>query len=400
MYNTCGSGGSGGSLYDQYDINAQGMNQNRVKLQVEDALSYLDQVKTQFADQPNVYTQFLDIMKDFKSQAIDTPGVITRVSRLFHGRSALIMGFNTFLPPGFEVQVVGSKITITEPSGNKQVILNNPEAERVSTEEKSPVEDVPQSSHQPLVEQTDESAQGTPTPAALAPSASTPLINSSSQDINEAISYVNRIKARFASKPIVYKKFLDILHSYQRTVDQQTRTPQREKAVLEAVTALFGEEPDLLEEFRHFLPGVCGMRGSSEGLWDSDTKEHETTTVSSESEEVDTRMEISDSETEQETTPRRKRRSKTRLSTEKPKTRAQALWKREVDVKDAALAATVDDIVYFDEGIKHTYWMGFDRYLEWNRTPTMELRLYQQLNKGFQVISRTRLTTPAVNSLE
>ncbi|PIO58467.1 hypothetical protein TELCIR_20097, partial [Teladorsagia circumcincta] len=67
MYNTCGSGGSGSSLYDQYDINAHGMNQNRVK--VEDALSYLDQVKTQFADQPNVYTQFLDIMKDFKSQA-------------------------------------------------------------------------------------------------------------------------------------------------------------------------------------------------------------------------------------------------------------------------------------------------------------------------------------------
>ncbi|KAK5969770.1 hypothetical protein GCK32_018679, partial [Trichostrongylus colubriformis] len=120
MYNACGSCGSGSSLYDQYDINAHGMNHNRVK--VEDALSYLDQVKTQFADQPNVYTQFLDIMKDFKSQAIDTPGVITRVSRLFHGRSALIIGFNTFLPPGFEVQVVGSKITITEPSGNKQVI--------------------------------------------------------------------------------------------------------------------------------------------------------------------------------------------------------------------------------------------------------------------------------------
>ncbi|VDO43332.1 unnamed protein product, partial [Haemonchus placei] len=122
------------------------------------ALSYLDQVKTQFADQPNVYTQFLDIMKDFKSQAIDTPGVITRVSRLFHGRSALIMGFNTFLPPGFEVQVVGARITITEPSGNTQA-----------------------------------------------------------------------------------------------------RTPQREKAVLSAVTALFGEEPDLLEEFRHFLPGVHGL---------------------------------------------------------------------------------------------------------------------------------------------
>jgi paired amphipathic helix protein Sin3a len=33
----------------------------------QDALSYLDQVKLQFNDQPNVYNRFLDIMKEFKS---------------------------------------------------------------------------------------------------------------------------------------------------------------------------------------------------------------------------------------------------------------------------------------------------------------------------------------------
>lgn len=32
----------------------------------QDALSYLDQVKVQFADRPDVYNKFLDIMKDFK----------------------------------------------------------------------------------------------------------------------------------------------------------------------------------------------------------------------------------------------------------------------------------------------------------------------------------------------
>uniref|UniRef100_A0A1I7WHQ2 HDAC_interact domain-containing protein n=1 Tax=Heterorhabditis bacteriophora TaxID=37862 RepID=A0A1I7WHQ2_HETBA len=101
-----------GSVYDQYDISGQGLNQNKVK------------VKTQFADEPNVYTQFLDIMKDFKSQTIDTPGVITRVSRLFRGRSSLIMGFNTFLPPGFEVKVIGAKITITDPTGGTNVSIS------------------------------------------------------------------------------------------------------------------------------------------------------------------------------------------------------------------------------------------------------------------------------------
>lgn len=39
-----------------------------VFFKVEDALSYLDQVKLQFGNQPQVYNDFLDIMKEFKSQ--------------------------------------------------------------------------------------------------------------------------------------------------------------------------------------------------------------------------------------------------------------------------------------------------------------------------------------------
>lgn len=47
-----------------------------------------------------VYNKFLDIMKAFKSEAIDTPGVIAAVSSLFRGHNSLILGFNTFLPNG------------------------------------------------------------------------------------------------------------------------------------------------------------------------------------------------------------------------------------------------------------------------------------------------------------
>lgn len=43
-------------------------------------------------------------MKDFKSGAIDTPGVIERVSTLFAGNPNLIQGFNTFLPPGYKIE--------------------------------------------------------------------------------------------------------------------------------------------------------------------------------------------------------------------------------------------------------------------------------------------------------
>lgn len=87
----------------------------------QDALSYLDQVKVQFADHPDVYNRFLDIMKDFKSGAIDTPGVIDRVSQLFAGNPGLIQGFNTFLPPGYKIECgTGddpNSIRVTTPMG-------------------------------------------------------------------------------------------------------------------------------------------------------------------------------------------------------------------------------------------------------------------------------------------
>lgn len=75
------------------------------RLKVEDALSYLDLVKFKFGSKPQVYNDFLDIMKEFKSQSIDTPGVIQRVSSLFKGFPDLIVGFNTFLPPGYKIEV-------------------------------------------------------------------------------------------------------------------------------------------------------------------------------------------------------------------------------------------------------------------------------------------------------
>ena len=88
---------------------------------LNDALTYLDQVKVRFQDQPDVYNRFLDIMKDFKSQAIDTPGVIKRVSGLFNGHPQLIQGFNTFLPPGYKIEAGWdndpNSIRVTTPMG-------------------------------------------------------------------------------------------------------------------------------------------------------------------------------------------------------------------------------------------------------------------------------------------
>lgn len=66
-------------------------------------------------------------------------------------------------------------------------------------------------------------------------------------EFNHAISYVNKIKTRFANQPDIYKQFLEILQTYQRE-----QKPIGE--VYEQVTQLFSSSPDLLNDFKQFLP--------------------------------------------------------------------------------------------------------------------------------------------------
>lgn len=66
-------------------------------------------------------------------------------------------------------------------------------------------------------------------------------------EFDHAIMYVTNIKKRFANQPQIYHTFLEILHTYQKE--------QRGiKEVLEQVSSLFADHPDLLREFTFFLP--------------------------------------------------------------------------------------------------------------------------------------------------
>mmetsp|Transcript_25802 Transcript_25802/g.51378 ORF Transcript_25802/g.51378 Transcript_25802/m.51378 type:complete len:834 (-) Transcript_25802:50-2551(-) len=102
------------------------------ELKVEDALLYLDQVKTEFGDRPRIYNEFLEIMKNFKAQEIDTPGVIKRVSNLFRGYNKLILGFNTFLPDGYKIELKDIEGQLNPvfsgPGAQQQSVLPQPSA--------------------------------------------------------------------------------------------------------------------------------------------------------------------------------------------------------------------------------------------------------------------------------
>ena len=164
-----------------------------------DALSYLRNVQSSYPNRPSVYNTFLDIMKDFKSQRIDTDGVINRVKVLFKDNHSLILGFNQFLPPGYKIELDN----IINPSTN--ITKNN-------------------------------------------------LNGTATQQIDEdhAVQYVVKIKHRFRNNPEIYAKFLNILHEYQvnRTVSD----------VYNRIEKLFHNNLDLLEEFKYFLPDTSNIK--------------------------------------------------------------------------------------------------------------------------------------------
>ncbi|KAG2133334.1 hypothetical protein DEU56DRAFT_739119 [Suillus clintonianus] len=204
-------------------------------LNVTDALSYLDAVKVQFHDQPDVYNHFLDIMKDFKSGLIDTPGVIKRVSHLFNGHPFLIQGFNTFLPVGYRIECSSdpqnsSFITVTTPTGT---MLQSTRDEPWHTA--------------PTVVQ----------PAVLGPEPEPSMYGMSldSSSIEPAVQYVQKIKQRCDEG--TYRRFLEILGKYHNTTDAVD-----EREVSAEIARLFKDDPDLRSDFRIFMPE------KSQGLFD------------------------------------------------------------------------------------------------------------------------------------
>ncbi|SCU80912.1 LADA_0B10176g1_1 [Lachancea dasiensis] len=281
-------------------------------LNFKDALSYLEQVKFQFSTRPDVYNHFLDIMKDYKSQAIDTLGVIERISTLFKGYPALIQGLNTFLPQGYKIECATdpndpNAISVITPfdnanrpvgperpvdigptapklpaSGISQTLSETSTPQRASTVDQPRIESNPQSlpapsaifstanqqpphlpnSGQPKQQSPNFSNRQIPKssePPLHVPVQSQPQAhvqqqqqylatrNTGDVEFSHAISYVNKIKTRFADQPDIYKHFLEILQTYQRE-----QKPIHE--VYAQVTALFQNAPDLLDDFKKFLP--------------------------------------------------------------------------------------------------------------------------------------------------
>ena len=305
--------------------------ENNEQLKVEDALRYLDRVKATFNNNNDSYNRFLSIMKEFKSQDIDTQRVIHRVAQLFEGHDELIEDFNTFLPPKFDIKVRKTAIYISEPVGFYRLLLPRFEKETLSQNDyneylklenemrgtQAVKNKIEQNQMNLLVKNAsvllekqakDDYFKPTPQPKKRGPKPKTavnlgfqhqfqnknlpkpitttnsPFINTSmapsidlgaqfalnlkntfqkqqnqqqkQPEMDHAINYVNKIKARFQSEPAVYKKFLEILHKYQK---EESKSHLTETNVYKQIAELFNNNEDLLLDFAQFLPESTGM---------------------------------------------------------------------------------------------------------------------------------------------
>ncbi|XP_055717139.1 paired amphipathic helix protein Sin3b-like isoform X1 [Salvelinus fontinalis] len=261
-----------------YVVQKQVQQQHFQKLKVEDALSYLDQVKIRFGNDPGIYNKFLDIMKEFKSQSIDTPGVINRVSQLFHGHPDLVLGFNAFLPPGYRIEIPKNGVVFLQspfsaqvsPSQGKSIASpavsatgsSVAEAGSAQSEAVASPESISSSSGPPeppsrlSLPLPSRESQSQPQSSLVSPPASEP----SPVEFDSAISYVNKIKNRFLDHPEIYRSFLEILHTYQKEQLDVKESRGRsssgmtEDEVFSKVASLFKGQEDLLAEFGQFLP--------------------------------------------------------------------------------------------------------------------------------------------------
>ncbi|KAJ3332840.1 Transcriptional regulatory protein sin3 [Blyttiomyces sp. JEL0837] len=211
--------------------------ENKTPLTIADALRYLDKVRTECKDTPQVYESFLEIMKDFKSGRIQTPEVIDRVLTLFKGNKDLIIGFNTFLPTGFKIDET------SDPTNPFKVTISPTDSNSTSV----PV-GVQQSSSSSL-SKTDERVTAVASQANQS--------NKKPVEFNDAIGYVAKVKTQYEDTPEVYKSFLEILQEYQKQ-------GLKIRVVVDRILILFEGNTDLILGFNAFLPTGCKIEETSD----------------------------------------------------------------------------------------------------------------------------------------
>ncbi|RZB98979.1 Paired amphipathic helix protein Sin3-like 1 [Glycine soja] len=92
-----------GGLSSRHFFQYQIMSVSGQKITIMDALQYMKEVQSAFYDNREKFDKFMDVMKDYKFHRIDVGIVVEKMEAILKDHGDLILGFNKFLPKGYEI---------------------------------------------------------------------------------------------------------------------------------------------------------------------------------------------------------------------------------------------------------------------------------------------------------
>jgi histone deacetylase complex regulatory component SIN3 len=160
------------------------------------------------------YQQFLDVAADFKQQLIDIPGLVERVKVLLDGEWGLLRTFAMMLPADYASRLEEEVLVKQQAERERERILT---------------------AHGDTMTQT---------------------------GIELALAYVRKVKTKYSELNQVH-----VYHAFLGAINMLKSGEKSFAEVQSKVASLFeAESPELLEEFRMFLPVALPSKGSGVDL--------------------------------------------------------------------------------------------------------------------------------------
>ncbi|KAG0438037.1 Paired amphipathic helix protein Sin3b [Dictyocoela muelleri] len=234
-------------------------------LDLSDAMIFMKKVKDEFTNEPSIYDQFLELMRDFKQCKITAKCVVKAASNMFKNRPILCNSFSDFLPPNLRkyeksVRALNERLKIINDNLDTEDIItdslnefDNSYSKEISLEDqKIHNQKFLQTSDKSYHKKHDYQRQiNKEIEDRNYKNNNLIKLNSNKNVDNErqsmAQKLINEVKNRLIDQPVKYRMFLEILSQHQQKKITIENT-------ISSLKKIIGDHPDLIREFIKFMP--------------------------------------------------------------------------------------------------------------------------------------------------
>lgn len=275
-----------------------------------DPKTFMSLARDELKNSPRVMEEFLLTMKEFRLEELGMNGVISRITNIFKGRPKLLDAFNSFLPECCKIDVAsvvaadeqparqqpaGFEPTVPRPllasnhhssawqpagpaaaptSAFPNVLYKGPPQQQQPQPQSAAMKpSMPSAgfSNQPQISNLLNAGIAGTARSMILPTSTVPrqaaqqapppqyaqqksvISKIKKEELEPAVKFIQKIRNRFNRDQATFKTFLDIVDDFQ---SEQKSLPD----LYRQISQLFSGHPDLIEDFRRFLPDQFGLR--------------------------------------------------------------------------------------------------------------------------------------------